>query len=238
MECFGVIRSTVILFGILGIGPLGFAQQEHGGEKKAQEQQRPQAAQQHQQQAQRPQQHQQQARPAQQQAQRAQQHQQQARPAQQQQAQRAQQHQQQGRPAQQQPQRAQVQRTQQQQVAQQSEQRGDWQHYRAHNWASEHRTWIQRGGYNGYRIPDNDFRSEYGRGNWFRIYGLPFVVMGGSPRFQYGGYWFSFMDPYPEYWGTSWYENDDVYVDYVNDGYYLFNRRYPGRPGISISVSL
>jgi len=28
-----------------------------------------------------------------------------------------------------------------------------------------------------------------------------------------------------------------VYVDYVDNGYYLFNRRYPGS-GIAISVSM
>ena len=57
-------------------------------------------------------------------------------------------------------------------------------------------------------------------------------------EFQYGGYWFSFLDPYPEFWGSTWYETDDVYVDYYNDGYYLYNRRYPARPGIAISISL
>jgi hypothetical protein len=54
-------------------------------------------------------------------------------------------------------------------------------------------------------------------------------------RFQYGGYWFTFLDPYPEYWGDTWYQNDDVYVD---GGYYLFNRRYPDRPGVAISISV
>ena len=64
------------------------------------------------------------------------------------------------------------------------------------------------------------------------------MVVGGYPRFQYRGYWFSFLDPYPEYWGNDWYRTDDVYVDYQGDGYYLFNRRYPGRPCIAIDISL
>ena len=64
------------------------------------------------------------------------------------------------------------------------------------------------------------------------------MFVGGYPRFQYGGYWFNFLDPYPEYWSDNWYETDDLYVDYYDDGYYLFNRRYPGRPGIAISISL
>jgi hypothetical protein len=71
----------------------------------------------------------------------------------------------------------------------------------------------------------------------FRIYGLPFLVVGGYPRFRYGGYWFSPVDPWPEFWANDWYETDDVYVDYRGDGYYLFNRRYPGT-GIAISISM
>jgi hypothetical protein len=54
------------------------------------------------------------------------------------------------------------------------------------------------------------------------------VFVGGHRRFQYGGYWFGFVDPWPEYWSDSWYDDDDVYVDYYGDGYYLYNRRYPG----------
>jgi hypothetical protein len=112
-----------------------------------------------------------------------------------------------------------------------------WQQHRSSHWDNDHRSWQQRGGYNGYRIPDNDFRGRYGRGHAFRIYSLPFMYEGGYPRFQYGGYWFSVMDPYPDYWGNDWYQTDDVYVDYYGDGYYLFNRRYPNRPGIAISIS-
>ncbi len=131
----------------------------------------------------------------------------------------------------------QMQRTPQQMHQQQSDQRRVWQRYRANRWDQEHRGWQQRGGYNGYRVPDGYFRAHYGRAHWFRVYSLPFMVVGGYPRFQYGGYWISFIDPYPEYWGPNWYETDDVYVDYYRDGYYLFNRRYPGRPGIAISIS-
>jgi hypothetical protein len=117
------------------------------------------------------------------------------------------------------------------------EQRAVWQQHRAHNWQSEHRTWQQRGGYNGYRIPDNQYRGYCGRYHGFRIHSLPVVVIGGYPRFQYAGYWFRLVDPWPEYWSNNWYENDDVYVDYFDDGYYLYNRRYPGNR-IAISVYL
>jgi len=62
------------------------------------------------------------------------------------------------------------------------------------------------------------------------------MVEGGYPRFQYGGYWFSCVDPWPGDWAANWYETDDVYVDYVGDGYYLYDTRYPG-VGIAISIS-
>lgn len=112
-----------------------------------------------------------------------------------------------------------------------------WQQHSAANWHSDHRNWQQRGGYNGYRIPDNRYRGYFGRGHGFRIGGLPFLVVGGYPRFQYEGYWFSMIDPYPGYWTANWYDTDDVYVDYVDNGYYLYNRRYPG-VGIAISISM
>jgi hypothetical protein len=115
---------------------------------------------------------------------------------------------------------------QQQQVA--------WQGDRAQSWQSEHRTWQQRGGYNGYRVPDDRFQNYYGRAHEFRIYSLPVIYVGGHRRFQYGGYWFGLVDPWPEYWSNDWYDRDDVYVDYNDEGYYLYNRRYP-RDRISIS---
>jgi len=61
--------------------------------------------------------------------------------------------------------------------------------------------------------------------------------VGGYPRFQYNGYWFSLVDPWPEYWANDWYQTDDVYLTYVDNGYYLFNRRHPN-VGIAISISI
>jgi len=127
----------------------------------------------------------------------------------------------------------QPQRTQEQQRVEQTA----WQQHRAGNWQSDHRTWQQRGGYNGYRIPDDRFRGYFGSAHGFRIEGLPFLVVGGYPRFQYGGYWFSLVDPWPGSWANNWYDTDDVYVAYVENGYYLFNRRYP-TTGIAISISM
>jgi hypothetical protein len=130
-------------------------------------------------------------------------------------------------------QHSQPQRTQQQQHVEQSA----WQQHRASNWQSDHRTWQQRGGYHGYHIPDDRFRGYFGSNHGFRISGLPFLVVGGFPRFQYQGYWFSAVDPWPEYWGDDWYNTDDVYVVYTDSGYYLYDRRYP-TAGVAISISM
>jgi hypothetical protein len=124
--------------------------------------------------------------------------------------------------------------SQQGQRVQQAEQRGVWQQHRARSWQTEHRTWQQRGGYIGYRIPEDRYRGYFGPAHAFRIYSFPLVVVGGYPRFQYNGFWFSVVDPWPEYWSDGWYENDDVYIDY-SDGYYLYNRRYP-QDRIAITV--
>lgn len=116
-------------------------------------------------------------------------------------------------------------------------QTGVWQQHRAQHWQLDHRTWNQRGGYRGYRIPDDRFVGYFGPKHGFRIFSLPTLVVGGYQRFQYGGYWFSLVDPWPEYWSDDWYEKDDVYIVYTGDGYYLFNRRYPG-VGIAVSISM
>ncbi len=109
---------------------------------------------------------------------------------------------------------------------------------RAGNWQSDHRDWQRRGGYNGYRIPDNRFGIYFGSSHYFRIYSMPVLIYGGYPRFQSNGYWFSIVDPWPEYWDSNWYEDDDIYIEYYNGGYYMQNRRYPGtRLAVSISLN-
>jgi hypothetical protein len=106
---------------------------------------------------------------------------------------------------------------------------------RAHSWDNDHRTWGQRGGYNGYRIPEERFRLAFGDNHFFRIGGLPMVFVGGYPRFQYDGYGVTFVDPWPETWPANWYQTDDMYIDYRGDGYYAYNRMRPG-PGIAVHI--
>lgn len=112
-----------------------------------------------------------------------------------------------------------------------------WQQHRAGNWQAEHRTWQQRGGYNGYRVPDARFRGAFGPDHAFRMQGLPFMVVGGYPRFQYRGYWLSVVDPYPANWGENWYDSDQVFIVYTDNGYYMYNRSYPG-VGLAVNISL
>ena len=54
------------------------------------------------------------------------------------------------------------------------------------------------------------------------------IFVGGYPRFQYDGYWVTFMDPWPEDWAPTWYETDDVYLDYTGDGYYSIRSHASG----------
>ena len=116
--------------------------------------------------------------------------------------------------------------------------KGAWPDRRAHNWQAEHRSWQQRGGYQGYRIPDARYRSSFGPGHSFRMFSFPLMVVSGSPRFQYGGLWFSVMDPWPEYWSDNWYGNDDLYVEFYGGGYYLRNRMHPmDRIALSVFVN-
>jgi hypothetical protein len=107
---------------------------------------------------------------------------------------------------------------------------------KAGSWDRDHRTWQQRGGYNGYRIQDARFSLYFGREHHFRISGLPILFVGGFPRFQYDGYWITFVDPWPDNWPPDWYETDDIYLDYTDDGYYLYDANYPGI-GIAVTVS-
>jgi len=76
----------------------------------------------------------------------------------------------------------------------------------------------------GGRIPDDRFRSNFGRDHFFRF--RTQFVGGGYSRLQFGGFWFGMYDPWP----YDWYDTDDVYVDYdpYSGNYYLYNRMHSG----------
>ena len=79
------------------------------------------------------------------------------------------------------------------------------------------------------RIPDDRFRANFGREHVFRMREPEMV--GGYSRFQYGGYWFGFVEPWP----SGWYYTDDVYINYEDGGYYMYDPYYPGAR-IAVSV--
>jgi hypothetical protein len=83
----------------------------------------------------------------------------------------------------------------------------------------QRRTQAQR----GKRIPDNKFRASFGRQHAFHVRREQ-VVNNPQPIVVYGGYSFELV----ESWPAEWAFDDDVYVDYVGDGYYLFDVLHPG----------
>jgi outer membrane biosynthesis protein TonB len=78
-------------------------------------------------------------------------------------------------------------------------------------------------------IPADRFRASFGRGHTFHVSRSDFS--GGSRRFQYGGFWFAMVNPWP----VAWLYTDDVYVDYMNGGYFLCD---PVHPGVYLSITV
>jgi hypothetical protein len=72
------------------------------------------------------------------------------------------------------------------------------------------------------RIPDDKFRAHFGRQHTLVI-NRPTVVE-GQPRFQYSGYWFTIVDPWP----VGWAYTDQCYIDYIDGEYFLFDLLHPG----------
>lgn len=73
------------------------------------------------------------------------------------------------------------------------------------------------------RIPDSDFHAHFGHEHHFRPGRVQ--VYGGRPQFTYSGFVFELVEPWPTAWA---YDDDDYYIDYVNDEYWLYSLRYPG----------
>jgi len=75
----------------------------------------------------------------------------------------------------------------------------------------------------GKRIPDDRFRSNFGREHHFHV-DRTRVGNVSQPVVVYGGYSFQLVDVWP----AEWSYDDDCYIDYVDDGYYLFDAEHPG----------
>ncbi len=72
------------------------------------------------------------------------------------------------------------------------------------------------------RIEDEHFRAHFGHEHHFAVRHVE--VVEGRPRFEYSGYRFEIAQPWP----VGWAYTDDVYIDFVDGGYYMFNLRHPG----------
>ena len=75
-------------------------------------------------------------------------------------------------------------------------------------------------------IPDQKFKANYGRQHSFTVNRVinQTTIVAGQTQFVYGGYTFVFLDPWP----ADWLFTDDVYIDYVDDDYFLFDLLHPG----------
>jgi hypothetical protein len=87
-----------------------------------------------------------------------------------------------------------------------------------HKSAEAHRGHAGKGGH----IPDDKFRASFSRAHTFVI-SRP-VIVENQPRFQYAGYWFEIVDPWP----VGWAYTDECYIDYVDGEYFLFDLLHPG----------
>jgi hypothetical protein len=86
-----------------------------------------------------------------------------------------------------------------------------------------------QGGSSHGRIPDDRYNASFGSGHTFHVNRGDFA--GGGGRFQYGGFWFSAVGPWP----VGWLYTDSVYVDYMNGGYFLVD---PIHPGVFLSINV
>ena len=78
----------------------------------------------------------------------------------------------------------------------------------------------------GGRIPADKFKANFGQQHTFRVSQGDY----NNHRFQYGGYSFGFVDPWP----SNWLYTQNVYVIEINGVYYLCNPMYPG---VNIALS-
>ncbi|HZR64592.1 MAG TPA: hypothetical protein VFA85_05545 [Terriglobales bacterium] len=93
-----------------------------------------------------------------------------------------------------------------------------------HQHSADNRSDMGRNGNRGGKhIPDDKFRQHFGRQHTFHVQRTE-VINVAQPVVVYGGYSFQLVDTWPADWGFD----DDCYIDYVDDGYYLFDVLHPG----------
>jgi hypothetical protein len=77
------------------------------------------------------------------------------------------------------------------------------------------------------RISEAHYSASFGSGHNFHVNQGDY----NNHRFNYGGYSFGFIDPWPVGWGYS----DDVYVVYDDGAYYMYDIVHPG---LRISINI
>ncbi len=103
---------------------------------------------------------------------------------------------------------------QQQQAAKQQQQQQVARQDSAHNQQAQR----DGGNRSARRIPEQDFHAHFGREHTFR------VSRSNDRRFNYGGYYWVYNDPWPSDWAYT----DAVYVDEIDGEYYLIDPVHPG----------
>ncbi len=82
----------------------------------------------------------------------------------------------------------------------------------------------------GKRIPADRYKANFGQQHTFHVSQADYSR---DRRFQYGGYSFGFVAPWP----SNWLYTQNVYVIEINGMYYLCNAMYPG-VNIALSITL
>ena len=75
----------------------------------------------------------------------------------------------------------------------------------------------------GRHIPDDKFRTQFGRQHAFHVQRTQ-IINNPQPVIVYGGYSFQLVEPWP----VDWSFDDDCYIDYVDQQYFLFDAFHPG----------
>jgi type IV secretory pathway VirB10-like protein len=88
-----------------------------------------------------------------------------------------------------------------------------------HQTRSEEQAHAEKSEHN--RISNEEFQQHFGREH--RFHPGRMQAYSGRQRFYYGGYNFELDQPWP----VDWSYDDDCYVDYVDDGYWLFDAEHP-----------
>jgi DNA mismatch repair ATPase MutL len=79
------------------------------------------------------------------------------------------------------------------------------------------------GQHRGQRIPEEKFRVSFGREHHFHVERAR-IINQSQPQFVYSGYTFELANPWPAEWAFD----DDCYIEYVDDDYYLIDTFHPG----------